>query len=87
MRLSLFSLAVVSMLGVEMPAYSAPTPEGPQPWRDAYLVGSDTLDATRGPLAVAFRLQDWLGDNGSGGFPADYSDEDRYSDPWEEPPQ
>jgi hypothetical protein len=87
MRLSLFSLALVSTLGFDMPAYSAPVPEQSEALREAYLVRSDALDSARDPLAVAFRLQDWLDDNGSGGFPPNFSDEDRRSDPWEDPPQ
>ncbi|MGH6875623.1 MAG: hypothetical protein ACREDW_11440 [Aestuariivirgaceae bacterium] len=30
-----------------------------------------------------FSLQDWLSDNGSGGFPENFSDENRVLDEWE----
>lgn len=86
MRLSLFSFVFISMLVLGVPAHSAPMPEQTESQGEAYLVRSDTLIAVN-PLSVAFRLQDWLGDNGSGNFPPDFSDEDRRSEPWENPPE
>jgi hypothetical protein len=32
---------------------------------------------------TSFSLKEWLSDNGSGGFPENFSDEDRVLDEWE----
>jgi hypothetical protein len=85
MHLRLFSFALLLTLGF-MPAHSKPVPE-PEPQREASLMRSDTLHPVADPLSVAFRLQDWLEDNGSGGFPAGFSDDDRPRNSFEEPPQ
>ena len=88
MRLVSMSLAVVAMLASDMPAISAPGPEQVGPKQAAFFV-PDAVDAERTPESglVTFRLNDWLGDNGSGGFPVDFTDENWVNDPWEEPPQ
>jgi hypothetical protein len=82
-----FSLALVSTLLLSAGVHAAPVPEQKESGREALAMRLDTLDLTRDPASVAFRLEDWLPDNGSGGFPPDFSDEDRRSDPWENPPQ
>jgi hypothetical protein len=87
MRPSPFSIALVSALLLSAGAYAAPVPGQKGYGREALAMRLDTLDPTRDPVSVAFRLEDWLQDNGSGGFPPDFSDEDRRSDPWENPPQ
>ena len=33
-----------------------------------------------------FQIGDWMQDNGSGGYPADYSDDDRIEESWDGPP-
>ena len=86
MRLSLFSF-VFALTAILSAAHAAPVPEQTESRRETLAMRLDTLDTTRDPLSVAFRLQDWLEDNGSGAFPPDFSDEDRRSDPWDEPPQ
>lgn len=87
MRLNPFSLALVSTLLLSAVADAAPVQDQTESGREALAVRFDTLDPTRDPAFVAFRLEDWLQDNGSGGFPPNFSDEDRRSDPWENPPQ
>ena len=89
MRLGSVSFAVVAMLASDMPAISAPGPEQVGSKQTAFFVPAEATDAERRPESgfVIFRLNDWLGDNGSGGFPVDFTDENRGNDPWEEPPE
>jgi hypothetical protein len=86
MRLPLLTFALVLTMGFNLPVHSAPVPE-PEPQREAYVLRLDTLNPATDPLSVAFRLQDWLEDNGSGGFPAGFSDQDRPRNSREEPTQ
>ena len=86
MRLGEMSIAVVLTLGLDVSAYSAPVAE---PARQAALLQAELLglESRQESGNFTFRLEEWLGENGSGGFPADFTDESRRGDSWEEPPQ
>ena len=89
MSLATTSVVVVLTLALDITAFSAPRPEEPEREKQALLTeslfGAAENDSERGNFA--FRLEGWLGENGSGGFPPNFSDEYRRLDPWEEPPQ
>jgi hypothetical protein len=89
MRPTEVSIAVVFMLALDVSAYSASTPEQTEPVRQASLVQAEVFGFESGqePVSFRFHLEEWLGASGSGGFPADFTDENRRKDPWEEPPQ
>jgi hypothetical protein len=49
-------------------------------------VESGLFVAIQSEHSAPFLLSDWLSDNGSGGFPQDFSDEHRRIDEWESSP-
>jgi hypothetical protein len=67
------------MLTVQSPAYSA---------REEISENSPSYSLAEAPLGLSgspeqFSLKDWLSDNGSGGFPENFSDDDRRLDEWD----
>jgi hypothetical protein len=67
------------MLTGQSPAYSA---------REEISEKSPSYSLAEARLGLSdpskrFSLKDWLSDNGSGGFPENFSDEDRRLDEWE----
>jgi hypothetical protein len=67
------------MLTGQSPAYSA---------REDISETSSSYSFAEAPLRQSnsseqFSLKDWLSDNGSGGFPENFSDEDRRLDEWD----
>jgi hypothetical protein len=91
LRLAITSVVVALTVALDITAFSAaPVPEESQLARQALMTESLARLAGSDPEELgnsAFRLEDWLGDNGSGGFPANFSDEHRRHDPWEEQAQ
>jgi hypothetical protein len=67
------------ILTSQPPAYSAreELEEKPPP----YSLAQASL--SQGNSLGQFSLTDWLSDNGSGGFPENFSDEDRRLDQWD----
>jgi hypothetical protein len=67
------------MLTGQSPAYSAreETAEKPPSYRMAVAPLSPSNSSEQ------FSLKDWLSDDGSGGFPEKFSDENRVLDEWE----
>jgi hypothetical protein len=61
------------------PAYSAREELGEKP--PPYSLAEVSLG--QGNSSEQFSLTDWLSDNGSGGFPENFSDEDRRLDQWD----
>jgi hypothetical protein len=66
------------MLIGQSPAYSAR--EDMQDQSPSYSLAEAPLRQNNG--SEQFSLKDWLSDNGSGGFPENFSDEDRRMDEW-----
>ena len=83
MRRSLISTAILSMLALE-PAYAAPIPEPAVAGQQAFVAQWDEPDGGLDFGSMTFRLDEWRGDNGSGGFPLDFNDENWRGDPWED---
>jgi len=67
------------LLTGQPPAYSAPEEFGEKPPPNSLAVAS----LSQGNSSEPFSLRDWLSDNGSGGFPENFSDEDRRLDQWD----
>ena len=67
------------MLTGQSPAYSAREDIGEKP--PSYSL-ADT-SPRQSNSSEQFSLKDWLSDNGSGGFPENFSDEDRRLDEWD----
>ena len=67
------------LLTGQPPAYSAREELGEKPL--PYSLAEASL--SQGNSLEQFSLTDWLSDNGSGGFPASFSDEDRRLDQWD----
>lgn len=67
------------LLTGQPPAYSAREELGEKPPPYSLAVAS----LSQGNSAEQFSLGDWLSDNGSGGFPENFSDEDRRLDQWD----
>jgi hypothetical protein len=67
------------LLTDQPPAYSAREELGEKP--PPYSLAVATL--SQGNSSGQFSLTDWLSDNGSGGFPENFSDEDRRLDQWD----
>jgi hypothetical protein len=68
------------MLTGQSPAYS--------PREDISEASSSSYSFAEAPLRQSnsseqFSLKDWLSDNGSGGFPENFSDEDRRLQEWD----
>ena len=89
MRLGEMSIAVVLTLGFDISAHSAPVAEQAELAMQAALMRAEVfgLETRQESDNFTFRLEEWLGDNGSGGFPADFTDESPRGHSWEEPPQ
>jgi hypothetical protein len=90
-RLAKVSIAVVLTLGLDVSASvaSASVAEQVEPARQANLIQTQVfgLDSRQEPGNFTFRIEEWLDENGSGGFGADFTDEKRRGTSWEEPPQ
>ncbi|HKG72873.1 MAG TPA: hypothetical protein VKA79_01415 [Aestuariivirgaceae bacterium] len=67
------------LLTGQPPAYSAREELGEKPPPNSLAVAS----LNQGNSSEPFSLSDWLSDNGSGGFPENFSDEDRRLDQWD----
>ena len=67
------------LLTGQPPAYSAREELGEKPPPNSLAVAS----LSQGNSSEPFSLRDWLSDNGSGGFPENFSDEDRRLDQWD----
>jgi hypothetical protein len=91
MRLSEVSIAVVLTLGLDVSAYSASASvaERAEPARQAALMQTEVFGSDGRVEAgnFTFRLEEWLGENGSGGFREDFTDEERRGDSREELPE
>jgi len=93
MRLTEVSIAVVLTLGLDVSAYSASASasvaERAEPARQAALMQTEGVGSggRLEPGNYTFRLEEWLGENGSGGFREDFTDEDRRGGSREELPE
>jgi hypothetical protein len=66
------------------PAYSAREELGERPPPYSLAVASISQgNISQGNSSEQFSLRDWLSDDGSGGFPENFSDEDRRLDQWD----
>jgi hypothetical protein len=68
-------------------AHATSVPE--ENWRPRFAlfeVSSQLLSQSQ-ILPTPFHLKDWMGENGSGGFPANHSDEHPLRDDWDEGPE
>ena len=75
---------ITCCLALSNNAAASPSPETGFVVADA---GSELLVAIEPELSAPFRLLEWLSDNGSGGFPQDFSDEHRRMEEWEADPR